>query len=69
MLVIEKDNRAAGLDVEGARGVQDGVLDNVHDAVFGDDGLSLDLHDRAADGDGVEERLGAAFGHGGCGRG
>ena len=67
MLVVEEDDRAAGLEVERARGVQDGVLDNVHDAVFRDDGFGLDLHDGAADDGGVEEGLGAAFGHGGGG--
>lgn len=66
MLVVEEDNRAAGLDMEGAGGVQDGVLDNVHDAVFRDDSFGLDLHDGAADDGGVEERLGSAFGHGGA---
>lgn len=65
VFVVEEDNRAAGLDVEGAGGVQDGVLDNVHDAVFRDDGFGFDLHDGAADGGSVEERLGSAFGHGG----
>lgn len=65
MLVIEEHNRAAGLDVEGAGGVQDGVLDNVDDAVFRDDGLGFDLHDGAADDGGVEERLGSTFGHDG----
>lgn len=70
MLVVEEHNCAAGLDVEGAGGVQDGVLDNVHDAVFRDDGFGFDLHDGAADDGGVEERLGSAFGHdGGWGEG
>ena len=69
VLVVEEDNRATGLDVEGARGVQDGVLDDVHDALFRDDGFGFDLHDGAADDGGVEERLGSAFGHGGGGWG
>lgn len=65
MLVVEEHDGAAGLHVEGARGVQDGVLNNVHDAVFRNDGFGFDLHDGAADDGGVEERLGSAFGHGG----
>lgn len=51
--------------MEGAGSVQDGVLDNVHDAFFRDDGFGFDLHDGAADDGGVEERLGSAFGHDG----
>ena len=65
MLIIEQHDGAARLDMKGAGRVQNGMLDNVHDAVFRNDGFGLDLHDGAADDGGVEERLGAAFGH--CG--
>ncbi len=64
MLVVEQHDRAAGLDVEGAGRVQDGVLDNGHDARFGDGGFGGDLHDGAAVDGRVEEGLG---GHGGLG--
>ena len=65
MLVVEKHNRAARLDVEGARSVQDGVLDNFLDAFFGDGGFGSDLHDGAAHDGGIEEGLRGSegFGH------
>lgn len=69
MLIVEKHNRAAGLEVEGAGSVQDGVLDNLDDAFFRDGSFGLDLHDGAAECGGVEESLGSAFGHDGGRRG
>lgn len=70
MLVVEEHNGAAGLDVEGAGGVQDGVLDNLDDAVLGDGGFGFDLDDGAAHDGGVEEGLGGhdGFGHDFCWR-
>ena len=63
VLVVEQHDGPAGLDVEGAGGVQDGVPDNVHDAFVGDGRLGCDLDDGAADDGCVEELLGPAFGH------
>ena len=43
--------------------MQDGVLDNVYNGVFQDDGFGLDLHEETADDGGVEDRLSSAFDH------
>ena len=69
MLIIKEHDGAAGLYMKRAGRVQNGMLDNIHDAVFRDDGFGLDLHDGATDDGGVKECLGAAFGHGHCGGG
>ena len=65
VLIIEKHNGAAGLEMEGAGSMQDGVLDDVHYALFGNGRFSLDLHDGAAYDGSVEERLSShdAFDH------
>lgn len=36
MIVAQQDDGAGGLDVEGARSVEDGVLDELNDASVGD---------------------------------
>ena len=50
--------------MESVRGVQNNVLNDVDDAVFGDGGFGFDLHGEAAEEGGVEEGLGWGLGHG-----
>ncbi len=64
MLLLEHDDEACGLAVEGAGDAFDGVRDELFDAGVGDGGLVGDLVEGAAGGDEVEEGLGVG-GHGG----
>ena len=50
--------------MESTCSVQNSVLDDVDDALFGDEGFGFDLYDGAADDGGVEEHLRSGFGHG-----
>lgn len=44
--------------------MQNSVLDDVDDALFGDEGFGFDLYDGAADDDRVGEHLRSGFDHG-----
>jgi hypothetical protein len=55
MLVLEQDDGAGGLRVEGGRDVLDDLGDDLGDALVGDGGLLLESVDGAAASEGLEE--------------
>ncbi len=64
MLIVEKHDRAARLDVKGTGSMLDGVLDDLHDAFYGDRGFGFDLQDGAAHDGCIEEGLSGHYGFG-----
>lgn len=66
MLLLEHDDEACGLAVEGAGNVFDGVLDELLDAGVRDGGFVGDLVEGAAGADEFEEGLRVGGHGGGC---
>lgn len=65
VLVTKEDDDTGGLRVEGARGVEDGLFNDLLDLGIGDDGFIAELVNGASVLDGVEEFAGHCRG-GGC---